>query len=93
MTLSVPSWILKTFLEFEKQRNNFLGFEALFESLSDDTLTIIMKQNTPQKGKKRTKWEDPILNYKNKTQNESLKGKGTNHVLKPPLIPKKILER
>jgi hypothetical protein len=44
--------ILKTFLEFEKQRNNLLGFEALFESLSDETLTIIMKQNTLQKGKK-----------------------------------------
>jgi hypothetical protein len=52
-----------------------------------------MKQNTPQKGEKRTKWEDPILNYKNKTQNESLKGKRTNHVLEPPLIPKKILEK
>ncbi len=85
--------ILKTFLEFEKQRNNLLGFEALFESLSDETLTIIMKQNTLQKGKKWTKQEDPILNYKNKTQNESLKGKRTNHVLEPPLIPKKILEK
>jgi hypothetical protein len=52
-----------------------------------------MKHNTLQKGKKWTKREDPILNYKNKTQNESLKGKGTNHVLEPPLIPKKILEK
>ncbi len=89
MTLSVPSWTFKTFLEFEKQRNNLLGFEALFESLSDETLTNIMKQNTPQKGKLRTKWEDPILNYKNKTQDESLNDKGTNHVLEPPLILKK----
>jgi hypothetical protein len=48
-----------------------------------------MKQNTPQKGKLRTKWEDPILNYKNKTQDESLNDKGTNHVLEPPLILKK----
>jgi hypothetical protein len=33
------------------------------------------------------------LNYKNKTQNESLKGKGTNHVLESPLITKNILKR
>jgi hypothetical protein len=39
-------------LEFKKQTNNLLGFEALFESLSDETLTNIMKHNTLQKGKK-----------------------------------------
>ncbi len=33
------------------------------------------------------------MNYKNKTQNESLKGKGTNHVLESPLITKNILKR
>ncbi len=51
MTLGVPSWTLKTFLEFEKQRSNVLGFEAFFESLSDETLANIIKQNTSQKGK------------------------------------------
>jgi hypothetical protein len=80
-------------LEFEKQRSNVLRFEALFESLSDETLTNIIKQKTPQKGKQGTKRKEPSLNYKNKTQNDSLKGKRTNHVLEPPLIPKNILER
>jgi hypothetical protein len=52
-----------------------------------------IKTNTQLAGKQKNKKNDPNPSQKNRTQSGPLRGIKTNHVPKPALIPKNILEK
>ncbi len=56
------------------------------------TQTSSIKQSTQQRGKWRTKKEDPSPNHKAKPKHGHKGGKGINYVLKPPLVTRSILK-